>query len=93
MTDFILSPVIPDLNVPRGYPCGALVDVNVECGATPSLLYRRVCGVFGHGRDVYLCPIHAAMTACGGTICRECASTGGVVPVKIYLLSEPARIL
>ena len=83
---------VPDLGVPRGDPCGAISGLNIVCGATPSGLYVRACGVESHSEDIWLCPIHAAIVACGGGICRKCASNGGAIPVKIYRLSYPLRI-
>jgi hypothetical protein len=91
MTIFTISPVVPDLKVVRAYPCSAIVDVGVECGATPAALYQRYCGVVGHDRKIWLCPIHATIAACGGAICQECAKAGGLVPVVLTLLSEPMR--
>jgi hypothetical protein len=83
---------LPDLNVPRGDPCGALSGLNTVCGATPCGRYIRSCGVESHSDEIWLCPIHAAIVACGGGICRKCALNGGVIPVKIYRLSSPLRI-
>lgn len=74
------------------YPCGAIVAPKIECGATPASLYLRVCGVVGHEREVWLCPIHATMAVCGGAICQECAKAGGIMPVKLFRLTEPLRI-
>lgn len=88
-----LGLAVPDLQIPRGYPCGAIVNEHhEECGATPASLYLRVCGVVGHERRIWLCPVHAALAAGGGAICQECAKAGGVVPVVLFRLSEPVRI-
>ena len=92
MATFLLSPAIPDLGIPRMHPCGAIVAPDTECGATPASLYLRVCGVVGHERRVWLCPIHASFAACGGAICQECARAGGIVPVMLFRLSEPVRL-
>jgi hypothetical protein len=92
MAIFTISPAIPDLKVFRAYPCGAIVAPDVECGATPASLYQRFCGVTGHDRDIWLCPVHATLAICGGAICQECAKAGGVIPVVLIRLSEPLRI-
>jgi hypothetical protein len=91
MAIFTISPAIPDLRVYRAYPCGAIVDVDVECGATPASMYQRACGVVGHDRNIWLCPVHATLAICGGAICQECAKAGGVMPVILTRLSEPMR--
>jgi hypothetical protein len=84
---------VPDLEVPRGDPCGAISGLNIVCGATPSALYIRSCCVTeSHDHEIWLCPIHAAIVACGGGICKMCALNGGVIPVRIYRLSSPLRI-
>jgi hypothetical protein len=84
-----LSPAIPDLKVPRWEPCSARVDVIMLCGATPSAQYHRECGVVAHAADIWLCPIHAAIVATGGGICKLCADNGGVVMVSIARMTEP----
>jgi hypothetical protein len=91
MPAYLLNPYIPDLRVPRSYPCGALTAPETECGATPASLYRRGCGVLSHTREVWLCPVHASMAACGGAICRDCALRGGISPVFLIRLTEPLR--
>lgn len=73
MAVHLIEPVAPSLPVPRAWPCGALAEQSgTECGATPALLYRRVC-FHGHARDVRLCVPHergAARIA----VCRDCAN-------------------
>jgi hypothetical protein len=94
MTIFEISPLIPDLHVPRAYPCGAIVAPPAfHCGATPASLYLRVCGVAGHEQKVWLCPIHATMATHGAALCRECAKRGGITPVVLYRLTEPLRFV
>ena len=80
------------INIPRAEPCSALVLPKVECGATPASLYLRYCTVPSHARKVWLCPVHASLVSIGGSICRECASRGGVSPVLIVRLTEPVRL-
>jgi len=86
-----LSPAIPDLRVPRADPCGAWKGDGNICGATPASLYRRTCGVPSHVRDIWLCGIHAAIVACGGATCHDCAVRGGASQARIIRLSEPLR--
>jgi hypothetical protein len=93
MTIFNLSPYVPDLHVPRAYPCGAIVALGMECGATPASMYLRTCGVPSHERKVWLCPIHASIAACGGAMCQECVKAGGIVTVTLFRLSEPLRFV
>lgn len=92
MTVILLSPAIPDLGIPRGYPCGALVAPKTECGVTPASLYRRSCGVLSHTRKIWLCPVHVSMAACGAAICQECAQRGGISLVHLERLSMPIRL-
>lgn len=88
-----LELAVPDLKVPRWNPCGALSGLNITCGATPSSQYIRMCGVAEHTVEIWLCPIHAAIVACGGAICHNCAVNGGVVPVRVYRVNyTPLRI-
>jgi hypothetical protein len=83
---------VPSLEVPRAEPCEAYVGQEVICGATPASLFRKTCGVESHSRNIWLCPIHAAVVACGGATCHDCAIRGGVAPiVRMYLISEPLR--
>jgi hypothetical protein len=92
MPSLILSPAIFDLRIPRMNPCSAKVSPVVECGATPSSLYRVYCLVPSHEREVWLCPVHAAISACGGSICRVCADNGGIGIARLYRVSELVRI-
>jgi hypothetical protein len=73
----LLEPVAPTLDVPRMHPCAAWMDQQGrECGATPALLFRRVC-LHGHARDVFLCAVHEAMVGrAGAGSCRDCAGLG-----------------
>jgi hypothetical protein len=73
----LLEPAVPTLDVPRMHPCGAFMDQQGElCGATPSLLSRRVC-LHGHARDVYLCAVHEAVVkGTAAAACRDCAGLG-----------------
>jgi hypothetical protein len=88
--------IIPDLHVPRWQPCSAVDGYRSgkpKCGATPTELYHKSCKVPSHGMDVYLCPIHATLTACGGGICFLCAERGGLSRIRIYRInSEPLRL-
>lgn len=92
MAVHLLHPVVPDLKIIRMEPCSALVAPDAGCGATPASLYRRTCGVAEHDREIWLCPVHAALAVSGGAICRECASRLGVVAVKLERLTEPVRL-
>lgn len=92
MAIVLVSPAIPDLTIPRSYPCSAIVAPETECGATPASLYSRACGVISHVRDIWLCPVHAAMAAGGLAICQECAKRGGMRPVMLVRLTEPIRL-
>jgi hypothetical protein len=87
-----VGPVIPDLHVPRMEPCSARISPILECGATPASLYSRYCTVPSHERKIWLCPIHAAIVATGGSICRECADAGGISPVLIVRITGPIRM-
>lgn len=92
MAIITLGLVVPDLAIPRGFPCGAVTGPGLECGATPASLYWRECGVVSHSRKVWLCPVHAAMAICGASVCRECIGRGGIVwAVSVTRLSEPVR--
>jgi hypothetical protein len=84
---------IADLGIARMWPCSAMTGPNLFCGATPCSKYLRRCGVESHARAIWLCPVHAALVAGGGSICKECAARGGITGiVKIIRLSEPLRI-
>ena len=87
-----VSLAIPDLRIPRSYPCSAVVDWDTECGATPASLYRRSCGVVEHTREVWLCPVHVTMVAASMAICRECARRGGMRNVLLFRMTEPIRL-
>jgi hypothetical protein len=84
---------VPDLQEPRGIPCSAVTGLNITCGATPSSRYVRACGIESHQDDINLCPIHAAIAACGGALCRLCVIRGGIVAVRVFRISyAPLRI-
>lgn len=84
---------VPDLHAARMWPCSAFVMPEIECGATPASKYRRRCGVESHAKLIWLCPVHAAIVACGGSICKDCAQRGGITRiVKIERLTEPLRM-
>ena len=92
-----LGLAVPDLGVPRAYPCNAFTgaDASAEtiCGATPTSLYHRTCGVDSHGRDIWLCPIHAAIVASGGASCHDCAIRGGISVARVYrVVMIPVRL-
>ena len=38
-----------------------LITPEDSCGCTPSSLYRRECGIISHTREIWLCPVHAAL--------------------------------
>ena len=79
-----LELAIADLGIPRAEPCSALTGAVSMCGATPSSLYHRTCGVVSHGSDIWLCPVHAAIVATGAASCRDCLQRGGIVQARIY---------
>lgn len=82
---------VPDLKL-HWEPCTARTGPDISCGATPSSMYYRTCGVESHGASVWLCPVHALLAPYGG-VCRECASRGGVVPVRLVrIVTEPVRL-
>jgi hypothetical protein len=84
---------VPDLLVPRAEPCSAVTGAQSMCGATPTSRYHRSCGVPSHGEDIWLCPVHAAVVAAGGAMCRRCVENGGVVQAKIVrLVMLPVRL-
>lgn len=88
-----VSPLIPDLKVPRANPCGALNMDEDICGATPTSLYRRVCSTPSHAREIWLCGVHAAIVACGGATCHDCAIRGGASQARIIRLDiNPLRL-
>jgi hypothetical protein len=83
-----------DLGIARMEPCGAVTGPAIACGATPASLYRKACGVPSHDAEVWLCPVHAAITATGGGACRDCAERGGVSAVSIRrLVLAPVRVV
>lgn len=89
-----VSLAVPDLRLPRAAPCSALVFAGqkIECGATPSSLYLRSCGVPSHERRIWLCPVHAAIAASGAALCRECGARAGVRAVRLVRLTAPVRL-
>lgn len=87
-----LELAVPDLGILRMNPCSALTGPHDVCGATPASLYRRVCGVIQHTRQVWLCPVHAALAASGMAICKECAERGGMSLVLLERMTEPVRL-
>lgn len=92
MTILKVGIAIPDLGIVRAHPCGILVSSSLECGATPASLYRRECGVAGHSREIWVCPVHAMYVGAGMAICRECAGRRGIRAVRLIRLTEPVRI-
>jgi len=93
MAFLVLEPAVPDLRVPRWNPCGAMSFSGDRCGATPASQYLRTCGTASHNEEIWLCPIHAAIVACGGACCRACSVNGGVIAVRIYRIDpEPLRV-
>lgn len=75
MTLLPLEFTVPTLDIARAFPCGAYVEaLEAECGATPALLFRRVC-VHAHARDVWLCQPHEAVIS-RLAVCRDCANLG-----------------
>lgn len=89
-----LGLAVPDLHVPRGWPCTAIVGPSAaSCGATPASLYHRTCGTPSHGADIWLCPVHAAIVAAGAAMCRECEIRGAVVQARVYrIITIPVRL-
>ena len=85
---------VPDLHVPRARPCTAIVGPSAgTCGATPASQYRRSCPVASHGKDIWLCPVHAAFVASGSCMCRDCEIRGGVSQARIYrIVMLPVRL-
>ena len=72
MAVHLIEPVSPTLDIPRAHPCAAHIDqLQAICGATPALLYRRIC-FHGHARDLYLCMPHER-AASRIAACRNCA--------------------
>ena len=92
--DHPISPLVPDLRVARANPCGALNGKDeTVCGATPASLYERSCGIPSHAREIWLCGIHAAIVACGGATCHDCARRGGVSKARIRRIDwTPLRL-
>jgi hypothetical protein len=91
MAVHLIEPVSPSLNIPRAWPCGAITDhLQALCGATPALLYRRIC-LHGHARDLYLCRPHEQSA---GSLMAACADCSGDrthphrCPVALVLLPE-----
>jgi len=88
-----LGLAIADLGIPRAEPCSALTTATAMCGATPTSLYHRTCGVASHGKDIWLCPVHAGLVAAGAAMCRECAGRGGIVAARVYrIVMIPVRL-
>jgi len=87
-----LAPAVVTVDDERAEPCTAIDRPGHTCGARPCARYVRFCGVAGHMREVWLCPIHASMTAYGGAICRECAALGYGRPVRLLRITETMRI-
>ena len=87
-----IEPVAPTLHVPRGHPCAARIDATgLECGATPALLFRRIC-LHSHVRDLHLCGAHergiAAIAAC-----RDCAELReGAHRCRVALVRVPEAV-
>jgi hypothetical protein len=97
MAVYPLELTAPSLNVPRGHPCAAFLDqARAECGATPALLFRRVCA-HQHARDLYLCKTHeAAVSRPGMATCRDCAglSTGAhACPVALVAVPQAVGLI
>jgi hypothetical protein len=88
----VLSPAIFDLRIPRMNPCCAKVSATAECGATPASLYQVYCLIPSHTRETWLCPVHAAISACGGAQCRMCADNGGLGLIRLHRISGPVRV-
>jgi hypothetical protein len=91
----LITPVAPTLNVPRMHPCSAWLELaGAECGATPALLFRRVCA-HSHVRDLYLCGTHEKGISRLAT-CRDCAGlrTGAhACPVALVLVPEAVDLI
>lgn len=88
-----LGLAIPDLVVSRMEPCSTMTTAITLCGATPTSLYHRTCGVDSHGADINLCPVHAALVASGAAMCKACAARGGVSAARIYRINMvPVRL-
>lgn|SRR5215469_16771867 len=85
---------VPDLRLPRAEPCTAVVDAHGrQCGATPTAQYHRSCPVASHGKDIWLCPVHAALVAAGACNCRDCEIRGGISQARIYrIVMLPVRL-
>jgi hypothetical protein len=93
MAALSLGIAVADLGIPRAYPCTAITGLATTCGATPTSLYHRTCGVASHGTDIWLCPVHAALVAAGAAICRECAKRGGIAQARVYrIVTIPVRL-
>jgi hypothetical protein len=91
----LIEPAAPTLHVPRGHPCAAFLELaGAECGATPALLYRRVCA-HQHARDLYLCAAHErAVTHLA--VCRDCANLrdgAHACPVALVLVPEAVDLI
>lgn len=94
MAVHLIEPVAPTLRIPRAHPCGAFLElIRTHCGATPALLFRRVCA-HNHVRDVYLCAVHErAVSAAGIVTCRECANLpGGAHACPVALVRVPEAV-
>jgi hypothetical protein len=82
----------PSLRIPRAWPCAAYLEqAGRECGATPALLFRRVCA-HGHARDVLLCGTHEK-GAGRIAVCRDCAGLrDGAHPCPVALIAVPEAL-
>jgi hypothetical protein len=93
MSTHSLGLAVADLGIPRAYPCSAYVTAGSICGATPTSMYHRTCGVDSHGKDIWLCPVHAALVASGAASCHDCAIRGGVRQARVYrIVMIPVRL-
>lgn len=89
----LIAPAIPDLSVPRAFPCTAWSgDGKTQCGATPADRWWVICQHCPpEQRD--LCAVHAAMARAMNGTCRRCATLGARAhpcPVAV-VASTPAR--
>lgn len=92
MAVHLLTPVAPTLDIPRAHRCQAHIDaLAADCGATPALLFRRVCA-HQHARDLYLCVTHEKSVTRTGC-CRDCAGlTTGAHACPVGLVLVPAAL-
>ena len=95
MAVHLLTPVAPSVAVPRAHPCEASIDALAgECGATPALMFRRVC-LHRHARDLYLCATHEKAVPSTGQ-CRDCAglpSGAHACPVGLVVVAEALDLI